>query len=318
MLNQKSIKGEFWWEIIDKETGSIIQTAPLKRNLILNQGLDFLAVRSFVSNVAYCALGTSTTAPLLTDTGLASEVLRTNTLDISIPNYAVTALNGNVYSFTRVFKFSNVSYTTAYGEIGWSYSGTTGNNLFSKAQIMDTAGTPRAIRLPNSTYLRVYYTISVTLSPSTSIAGPNNIDGLSAVTGVSQIQLIGLKKLNSDGSIGNWDVGTDCNELYSTVDTFVSRSSTALAAFGSSVDRSGSTNYTNSSFSNTYIGNGVVWKSGTFGKTNANDTSLRSMGLGSVGSSTTNSGFVFVFDSSVTKDVNHLLTTTFIYSVVRL
>lgn len=322
MRNTKGIRGEFRWEIVDEATGLVVESSRLKRNLILNQGFDYTAQRSFVDNVSNCAIGTGTAAPLLSDTGLAAEAARTNVLDTSIPNSAITTLVGNLYSFTRVFKFAatSISHTSGYGEIGWSFSTLAGNNLFSKAQLMDTAGTPGSIIVPTGKYLRVYYTITLTLNPSSSIHGSNNIGGFSATLGTGGLQLIGLKKLNADNTVGNWDAGVDCNELYSTVDVFFADNAVALAAFGSSVNRSASTNYIASPYTGTYqgAGSGVMQKSGTFAKTAANDAALQCMGLGPVGSSTTNSGFAFVFDAPVTKDILHLLTVTFVYSLVRM
>lgn len=322
MRNTKGIRGEFRWEVVDEATGEVVESSPLKTNLILNQGFDYAAQRSFVDNVAYCAIGTSTNAPLLTDTGLTAEAVRTNLLDTSIANSALTTLTGNVYAFRRIFKFASttLSHTSGYGEIGWSYAALAGANLFSKAQLMDMNGNPGSIIVPTGKYLRVYYTISLTLNPSTSIHGPNNIDSFGSVAGTGGLQLIGLKKLNADGTTGNWDAGADCNELYSTVDVFFADSSTALAAFGSTVNRSGSTNYIATPYSGTYqgAGSGVMVKSGTFAKTAANDATLQCMGYGPVASSTTNNGFAFVFDSTVTKDNLHLLTVTFVYTLVRM
>lgn len=322
MRNHKGIRGEFWWELVDEATGLVAESSPVKRNLILNQGFDYAAQRSFVDNVSNCAIGTSTNAPLLTDTGLTSEAVRTNILDTSIANSALTTLSGNLYSFRRIFKFAanTISHTSGYGEIGWSYSTTPGANLFSKAQLMDTGGNPGSIIVPTGKYLRVYYTITLTLIPSTSIHGPNNIDSFGSTAGTGGLQLIGLKKLNADGTTGNWDVGVDCNELYSTVDVFIGDSSAALAAFGASTNRSGSTNYVASPYTGSYqgAGSGVMWKTGTFAKTSANDAALQSMGLGPVGSSTVNSGYAFLFDAPVTKDNLHLLTVTFVYSLTRM
>jgi hypothetical protein len=149
-------------------------------------------------------------------------------------------------------------------------------------------------------------------------SGDNNIVGFPSNTGNYQLQLVGLKKLNPDGTTGNWDAGIDCNELYSTVDIFLSRSTNAPAVFGTAVNRSASTNYINDTLTKSYAGNGIMTKTGNFGKLSANDMLLRCMGYGPVGTSTTNSGFVFVFSANATKDNTSLLSIGFIYSVVRL
>lgn len=316
MTNKYGIWGEFYWEIVDEKTGRIDSSGKKKKNLILNQGLDALAVRSFVDNVAYCAVSANTTAPLYTDTGLISEFSRTNTLDTSIANSSITSLVGNVYSFTRVFKFSANLNPAYYGSVGWSYSATIGNNLFSKALIEDTNGNANLIFVQASKYLRIYYTINITLSPSTSTSGNSNIVGISNDGGTYSIQLIGLKSINSSNVVGYYDAANDANELYSTAEIFVGTNSTALSAFGSSTNRSGSTNYVQSS-SNTYLGNGVLQKSANFGKGNAVNT-LRSMGIGAVGSSSQNSSFAYVFTNNQSKLSAYLLSPTFQYSIIRM
>ena len=123
MMNREyKLEGEFFYEIVDEKTQKVLVKSKKKKNLILNQGLDFLALRSFVENVAYCAVGSSTVAPLYTDTGLIGEFDRTANLDTSLANYASTTLTGNVFSFTRVFKLDTNVNPAYYGTVGWSYT----------------------------------------------------------------------------------------------------------------------------------------------------------------------------------------------------
>ena len=50
MLNY-GIGGSFIIEIVDSETGITDQRFPLKNNLILNQGLNYISQRSFIENI---------------------------------------------------------------------------------------------------------------------------------------------------------------------------------------------------------------------------------------------------------------------------
>lgn len=319
MLKQYGLYGEFYCEIVDAKTKKVESRTPKKKNLILNQGLDFLAIRSFVENVSSCAVSASTVAPLFTDTGLISEFDRTSLVDTSITPSAITTLVGNIYSFTRVFKFDTAVNPAIYGTIGWSYSTVAGNNLFSKSLILNTAGVPGAILVPQGKYLRVYYTINITLNPSSSVNGNSNIVGLPSSDGGNYgLQLIGLKQVTSLNTISFWDAGNDCNELYSSAEIFVGTSAAALAAFGSSANRSGGTNYTVlSSTQYQGSGSGITKKQATFGKSQAVNT-LASFGIGVVGSSPTNSGFAYVFTNIQAKASNFGLNPIFTYSVVRM
>lgn len=317
MKREYGIRGEFFYEIVDEKTKKVLAKSKKKNNIILNQGLDALFARSFVDNVAYCAVSSSAVGPLYTDTGLINEFDRTNNLDSSIGTSASTSLVGNVYSFTRVFKFDSSVNPNYYGTIGWSYTAAAGNNLFSKSLILTTAGGPGPVFVAQGQYLRVYYTINITINPSNSVGGNSNITGLPAADGGTYgLQLIGLKNINSQNVVGFYDAGNDCNELYSQVEIFLSTSSAALSSFGSSINRSGSTNYTAKS-SNSYAGpgSGVVKKFAGFGKNNAVNT-INSIGLGPIGSSTTNSGFAYIFTNGQTKGATFNLSPIFTYSIV--
>ncbi len=306
------LRGEYRWEIVDEATGTV-ERASGRTNLILNQGIAYTAVYSFAECAQYCAIGAGNTAPLLTDTGLTDERYRTGNLDTSLQTYASTSLAGNAYAILRVFKFSDVSPFTAYGQIGWSPIATAGSNLFSKAQIVNETGSPQPVTVPAGKYLRVYYTLTVTLSPTASTAGNSNIVGLN-VAGTYSMQFVGLRSITSSGSLSYYDAGNDCNEPSAASTFFIGRSSLALTSFGAAADRSGSTNYTTTA-SSTYVGNGLTRKRGSFAKTAANDTALRSFGNGLTGSSTVNSGFVFVFNAVQTKDSDHILTVDIYYNV---
>lgn len=306
------LRGEYRWEVVDEQTGRVERSSG-RANLILNQGLQYTASYAFAECAAYCAIGSGNTPPLSTDTGLTTELYRTGTLDTSLAVYAQTSLVGNVYSLLRVFKFANLDPTIAFGQIGWSPSSVAGNNLFSKAQVVNEGGIPSPVTVPAGKYLRVYYTLTVTLGPTTSTAGNSNIVGMN-VAGTYSLQYVGLRSITGTGSLSYYDAGNDCNEPSAACAFFIGQSSTALSAFGSAANRSGATNYTTTA-SSIYIGNGVTRKRGTFAKNAANDAALRSFGAGVTGSSTSNSGFVFVFNAAQTKDNEHILTLEIFYNV---
>lgn len=319
MKRKYGIWGEFFYEIVDDKTKKVLSRGPKTKNLILNQGLDFLALRSFVENVTTCVASSNTTGPLYTDTGLINEFDRTSTLDTSIQTSASTTLTGNVYSFTRVFKFDTSVNPNYYGTLGWSYTNTSGNNLFSKVLVLTVGGGAGPVFVASSQYLRVYYTINITINPSTTTSGKSNILNLPSGDGGSYgVQYIGLKNINSQNVVGYYDSGNDCNELESQVEVFLSTNTSAVSTFGSAANRSASTNYiARSSNSSAGSGTGIVYKQVGFGKNNAVNSAIASMGTGVIGSSTTNTGFVYVFTTAQNKSALFNFSPTFVYSVVR-
>lgn len=311
-MHNFKLKGFFSWEIVDEKSGIVVRKSPPENNLILNQGRANVASYSFAQNIAYCAVGAGTAPPLLTDTGLADELQRTGDSDMSVDGGTTATLVGNLYSLIKTFRFPTNRGQLTIGQIGWSYASTAGNNLFSKALIVNKDGNPGTVTLTVGQYLRVKYTLQITISPSTTQTGSANIVGWTA-PGQYNVQLVGLKAFNADGSVGNYDAGAGCNEPAVQADVFIGTSSAALAAFGSATDRVAGTNYTVTT-TNTYLGNGVLVKTASLGRSTANSSTLRSMGVGANGSSYTNSGFVFLFDGNQTKASTHLLPLQFVYS----
>lgn len=305
------LKGVFSWEIVDSK-GNVVDSEPTTNNLILTQGIDAIATRSFVENILYCAVGGGTTPPLLSDTGLQSEIQRTGDVDTSVADACYSSVSGTTYSLSKTFKFPVNSFPITFGEIGWSWSNTAGNNLFSKALIVKN-GVPAQVTLSVGQYLRVRYTLQINLGTGAVQTGNANIVGWPSATGQYMTQYIGLRSISSDGSLGYYDAGLDCNEPSGSSALFIGTSSTALAALGSAANRSGGTNFT-SATANTYLGNGLLTKTASFGKNVAASSTLRSMGIGTVSTPQTNSGFVFLFDTDQTKGSDYILPLIFTYS----
>jgi len=209
-MNHYGIKGFFELEIVNSD-GVVESRSPVKNNLILYQGIDFVAARSFVENILFCALGASSVPPLLTDTGLTDEVSRTGDYDTTVENPCLTTLVGNVYSIKKVFRFPTLVAPLTIGTLGLSYSSSPGNNLFSKSLVITENGNPGPVTAGVGKYFRISYTIQITLGPASPTSGSANIVGWTAPSQYA-IQYIGLKKLNSDNSVGYWDAGQDANE----------------------------------------------------------------------------------------------------------
>lgn len=295
------IKGSFIYEIVEENGLRVVERGEEKSNLILNQAFNFLAQRSYVENIVYCAIGVGTTPPLLTDTGLASESFRTNTLDTAIASpttnsYAIKPDGSSTYTITRVFKFSSLDNYTDYGELGWSYSPIAGNNLFSKTIF------PSPIRTPRGTYLRVTYTLTIGFAAPTSVfsnwgAGgfiyPPSFNGVSPSThawgSIAGFNYVGLRTITANGTVGFYDNALDVNEPCSSgVSIFMSQNGNVFETGG--YGTSGTYNKTAASYSigvsysGGHIGNGVYVRSASFGRSLTGF--VGSLGMGPTGANT--------------------------------
>ncbi len=313
-LNISSIiKGFFTWQIVDGNTNKILLSNGLQQNLILNQGLDFVAVRTYAANTIACAVGSSIIPPLNSDTGLTNELARTITYDSSyLP--CLASLSGNTFSIRRTYRFATQTQDQQFGEIGWSYTATPGSNLFSKAQLLDINGNPILLTVYRNQYLRVTYTLQVTLTPSTPLTNGNIINGFpGSATGSNQIQLIGLQGVSSDGVLSDFDVGGQANEPSQTSSIFIGTNSTALASFGTTIDRSSGASETGAVLSSYSNGTFSRFKTVTFGRS-ISGTTFRCLGIGPSAGAATNNTYTELFDTNQTKSASFELTINIVYA----
>lgn len=168
-MPEAQVQGRF---ILQRKHGDIILEERVIDNLILNQGLDALGGLFGNGWTDWVHIGTGTAAVVATQTGLASPVLRSNTVGNPAPA-GVTPSAGNGWrasSFVRRrFNAGTLNGTFAEIGIGWANSNTT---CFSRALISPT------ITVLPAEALDVLYEIS-TIIP-TAAFGPSSV----TITGV--------------------------------------------------------------------------------------------------------------------------------------
>ena len=119
-------------------------------NLITDGGLDILATRSFGSASSYCQVGSGNTTPAFTDSDLASYVAYvggTSAYSLDMP--LLYQQCDRTYSFGLGVAAGNLSEIG----VGWG----TSTNLFSRALILDSEGSPTTITVLSDEYLTVIY-----------------------------------------------------------------------------------------------------------------------------------------------------------------
>lgn len=166
------------YKLVKHVRGIVLQETPWFDNIILDQGLNRWGTGAVIVGAA---IGTGTSTPLATDTGLQTQTLFTstsgtgdNTLTIgTAPNYNNTR--------THVYRTPLGGLNGNYSEVGVGWA--SGPNMFSRALILDGGGAPTTISVLSTEQLDIYYQLSV-YPPIVDWTGNVTIAGVSyAVTG---------------------------------------------------------------------------------------------------------------------------------------
>ncbi|NWA25519.1 hypothetical protein HX866_11490 [Pseudomonas gingeri] len=130
--------------------GTRRQPVPPFKNLITNIGLDRMAVSA--DWLGFCQVGSGTSTPVFTDTALGSRISGVNYIS-DVPSAQPSA--PYFASTTRTFRFAAGVATGNLSEVGVGWAAT--GSLFSRALIVDTAGSPTTITVLADETLDVTY-----------------------------------------------------------------------------------------------------------------------------------------------------------------
>lgn len=158
---------------ITKADGTVQETGWFD-NLILNAGLDRLAQGQ---PIGYCSVGSGTSVPSPTQTALDARLV-TNTV---FATTAQSVVNSGTPLYQTTLTFANVfSQGAVVGNISEVGVGNVANGtaLFSRALILNNAGTPTTLTLVALDQLTVYYRIKF-IPTLTDQVGTINISGTS-------------------------------------------------------------------------------------------------------------------------------------------
>lgn len=276
--------------------GSVALDRPESDNLILNQGLDYLGAgtTNWGSMSTYCVLGSGTTAPAFTDTGLVSEIRRTNNL---LPTGTSTTddVPTRTRTLQRTYDFPAETSGNNYAELGLSHTATVGNNLSTRALI--DGGT---VAVATGQQARVVYKVIVTLGANAVMTPTSSTGWTAGLQGTSaHCTFNGLPSISSFGDV---TTGIDPESKLALC------ASTTIPTLGTAFTP-GTTSQSSTSGLNTYT-------AGTYKRTRWAQWALAG-GVGtwrslmvSTSTSAKNYAWCFVFDNSQTKDNEHVLTVT--------
>lgn len=164
----------------------VVEREAEQHNLVLNQTYDSLMAQYGITSLtSYAAVGTGSTPPSPSQTGLANEVRRTNRNDAKgSGTFSYARVANGVYEQTVIREFlesevGNLNLT----EWGFSPSGSAGNNLMSRELFRDGNGNPIVITLASDQRLRLIYKTRITLAPVVAVDASINISGIGVRTG---------------------------------------------------------------------------------------------------------------------------------------
>ena len=168
-----------------------------QHNLILNQFYDSLIPQyGFVGSSQYAVVGTGSTTPDPAQTGLVSEVARSNTVPTGESN-AAEYVSPGVYNIKRVYEFTEAQVGGRnLTEWGFAPVSTVGGNLMARELFRDGSGNPVVITLDSDQRLRLIYRYRITLSPTTAQAVTVNIGGDGPGNRTAQFILTGRTTTN--------------------------------------------------------------------------------------------------------------------------
>lgn len=231
-------------------------------------------------------------------TGLQTEVKRSSLYANDVGSNG-SSFSVDTWTFKRTFVFSAESGSVVYNEIGWSNSGSVGNNLFGQDIISG------GVSLSAGQQLKVVVELSVTIAPVVSIPYT------SVITGWSQD---GDCVVENYGAIAQVDAGGGTPGSASTLDPCaglaigISPDSSALVLDGSGKSVTGGETVGAALLS--YVaGSRQTITQGTFSILQANGN-VRSIWL-TTAHLGTSSGFRVLLDANETKDSDHSLTIQF-------
>ena len=188
------------WE--HPEVADVVDSRPITPNLVLDRAFDqfFAGTFGMASFNKYCAVGTGTGTPAVTDTALGAEVHRTATMLTGVGKCGSTDnLSTGVRTYLRTHDFPVQTGNENFTELGWSDIATAGANLNSRVLI--TGGTVSALV---GQQLRARHSLALTVSPIARQSATIGITGwpISPATSTAaewQLCNFGFGSLSTDG-----------------------------------------------------------------------------------------------------------------------
>ena len=167
------LEGIFNFKLTNTKTGEVREYE--FTNLILNSGLDRIAIGSFIGG---CVLGSGSSTPVATDTSITSILGSSTTLQASGVSTANTSTPPYWCSYYWTYRFIEGVATGNISQVAMAFGTVSaGTTLFSLALVKDSGGTPITITKLADEVLDVTYTLQL-FCPSADVTGTVSISGV--------------------------------------------------------------------------------------------------------------------------------------------
>lgn len=250
--------------------------------------------------------------------GLQIEIARTNNY-LQGSGSCGSIFFDNKVLHRRTYDFAVQGVDRSYNELGTGWTNSGIYNVFSRILI-------NPIVVYAGFVLRFVYDLEVAYGPTSSVYGLASIGGWTNTMGTQSVQNFMASYIATTGVSQNNYAPLD--PYYTTVGSqraaaWVSSNATALASFGSAVDRSATAAVQTSAMSKAAYVNGTYYCDKTGVTPSGYSLTVRSLGFGTSGgganaSNSTNQAFCFVFNNGQTLLNTQTVSLTFRHSWTRI
>lgn len=194
--------------VVERPDGTIKADTGFNKNMILNQGLDFIGGQGGTAMGAYCVIGAGNSAPLATQTQLDSYV-STQQRGGSSDNRTYIDDGSGIFkvSQTNVYEFvglNNVN-VSELGLVSYTTPATSYYYLCTRALVKNNAGEAMTLTILQGEVLRVYYKLWMVFSTSDTIRTINVSDGKGNDVPYNTICRLGW--VNNSGASNSYTAG---------------------------------------------------------------------------------------------------------------
>lgn len=201
------IEGRLRWQ--KRTRAGLITGEGEQHNLITDAGLDLLATVALHEVTTFAAVGTSSTAPDVSDVSLGAQNGSRTSNTATIPSVLTRTGNG-VYEYetTKEFDFGEANGNNTE----WGFSATVSGDLWCRELFRDGGGNPVPVTKTSDEKLRLVYTISATITATTSQADVLNLTGVGPkditwlVSRVGCFTLPGGVGTQADDTVADWSI----------------------------------------------------------------------------------------------------------------
>lgn len=296
-LQQKSVLAGQFRLVVRGPEGDIRRDTGWFDNLILDSGLNRWGTGA-VSGGA--AIGTGTSTPVASQTGLDAQSAYTTT------STAVTQSNSGASPYYGIF---SITYTFALGALNGNYSEVgigwaSGSNMFSRALIVDGGGTPTTISVSSAEQLSVSYTLRGYV-PTADVVTTPTIGGVSTT----------VTTRAANASANAW--GVDMTVSKGFVSSFIAYAYNGAIGAITALP-SGTSAQATSVSAGTYVNNSLsTTRAVFFGLTDGNLSGGISAARCGFGGSTGLTNFQYGFSPAISKDSTKTLTLSLSHTWAR-